>query len=150
MSEIPFTPTTLAKLCGCSEGTIYRMIADGEIKSFKLGDRLVRIPANEGEKAKSIVGRMLEKRGRRAQKHRVYFVRCGGFIKIGLATNVRKRLLCLQTHSPHEMTLLMDSHGSVAVEREYHKRFATNHHKNEWFRLEGDLLVYLRDMGCDV
>jgi len=43
----PFTPADLAQRWGCDRGSIYSMIASGRIGHFKLGAKLVRIPANE-------------------------------------------------------------------------------------------------------
>ena len=45
MSETIYTPKTLAERWQCDEKLIYRMIADGRLKGFKLARKLLRITA---------------------------------------------------------------------------------------------------------
>lgn len=45
----PFTPGSLAKEWGCSERLIRNLIAAGELQAFKLGEKLLRIPAAAAE-----------------------------------------------------------------------------------------------------
>jgi len=40
-----FTPATLAKAWGCSERHVRNLLNEGEIEHFKLGKKLIRIPA---------------------------------------------------------------------------------------------------------
>ncbi|MBX3504485.1 MAG: excisionase family DNA-binding protein [Parvibaculum sp.] len=53
MEARPFTPETLAARWGCTSKTIRRMIRRGEIRSFTVGARLVRIPADEVERVEA-------------------------------------------------------------------------------------------------
>jgi excisionase family DNA binding protein len=46
---LPFTPTTLAVRWQCSERHIRNLIASGELPSFRLGGKLLRIRAEDVE-----------------------------------------------------------------------------------------------------
>lgn len=46
----PFTPETLAERWECSPRHIRKLIGSGEIAAFRLGGKLVRIPAEEVER----------------------------------------------------------------------------------------------------
>lgn len=48
----PFTVRTLAAYWGCSEGVIRKHIADGRLRSFRIG-ALIRIPYEEVERFKA-------------------------------------------------------------------------------------------------
>jgi len=43
----PFSPKQLAERWGCTRQFIHKLIRKGEIKAFKLGGNLLRIPAEE-------------------------------------------------------------------------------------------------------
>ena len=49
MIKRPDTPATLAEEWGCSERMIRNLIASGELRAFRLGQKLVRIPADAAE-----------------------------------------------------------------------------------------------------
>lgn len=49
MSAKPFTASTLAARWECSEGLIYKMIAQGRLRSFRIGT-LIRISQEEVER----------------------------------------------------------------------------------------------------
>lgn len=64
----------------------------------------------------------------------VYFI--GGElgpVKIGMASNVKRRLRDLQMASPIELAILATVEGPPLLEREYHKRFAAHRLHGEWF-----------------
>jgi hypothetical protein len=90
------------------------------------------------------------KRGARKLKPRraagVYFVRCGDFVKIGYATYWSKRLGILKIGNPHPMQLLFFVCEDRQLEIDYHIRFAAQWHRGEWFRCEGALGQFLRDI----
>lgn len=46
---LPFTPTTLAERWQCSERHVRNLIASGELRSFRLGGKLLRIRAEDVE-----------------------------------------------------------------------------------------------------
>lgn len=63
----------------------------------------------------------------------VYFVECGGRIKIGYSTNVEARMKALETGAPHSLTLLATIPGSQGFERAIHSVLGAHRHKGEWF-----------------
>ena len=46
MAETFLRPTEVARACGVSRQTIYKLIADGELPSVRIGNS-VRVPADE-------------------------------------------------------------------------------------------------------
>jgi excisionase family DNA binding protein len=47
MGDPPFSPKLLAKRWGCSPQFVHKLIRKGELKAFKLGEKLLRIPMEE-------------------------------------------------------------------------------------------------------
>jgi excisionase family DNA binding protein len=47
LPDPPFTPKMLAQRWGCSRQYIHTLLQQGRLKSFRLGERLVRISAEE-------------------------------------------------------------------------------------------------------
>lgn len=82
----------------------------------------------------------------------VYFIGFGerGPIKIGYASNVRRRLHCLQTAYVGRLRLLGKVHGSapamLALEAELHAKFAHLRLRGEWFSDGDDLLAYIKEI----
>lgn len=77
----------------------------------------------------------------------VYFVRCGSFVKIGRAKDVKARIASAATFVPYELELLHLEPTSpdqlAAREAAYHVQFAALRHRGEWFRLDGALQSFL-------
>lgn len=82
---------------------------------------------------------------------KIYFVRDGGFVKIGRsATGAERRRDQLATGNPRELVLLGCIRGGVDNERELHTRFAALRvpgRKKEWFHLDGELRAWLEAVG---
>lgn len=77
----------------------------------------------------------------------VYFIQCGGLVKIGSASDVRARLSNLQVASAAPLTLLaIIPNEAPNNEFALHKRFHQHHHRGEWFRLEGELASFVGDL----
>jgi hypothetical protein len=76
----------------------------------------------------------------------VYFVRCPatGLVKIGYATNVRKRLAGLQTGSAAKLELLCTVDPVRYPERTLHHRFRADRVHGEWFRPSEAMRRFLR------
>lgn len=75
----------------------------------------------------------------------VYFVQCGPFVKIGMARDVRSRLLALQLGNPFPLRFLGaigDGQSLGSLEAQCHARFAKFHRRGEWFWLEGELKAF--------
>ena len=66
----------------------------------------------------------------------VYFIQSGkrGPIKIGVATNVRKRLDALQTGSPYRLRLRATVPGDLYTEGVYHRMFSEHRMAGECFK----------------
>lgn len=87
----------------------------------------------------------------RSKSSQTYFIQAdnGGPIKIGRASNIRKRLASLQCSHSRMLVLLASMEGDH--EAEMHEKFAHLRIKGEWFRAEGELLDFLKsEFGCTV
>jgi hypothetical protein len=73
----------------------------------------------------------------------VYFIRCGDYVKIGVASCVVSRLRTLEAMNPLPLEVVRVIAGKRDVERAFHVRFAAYRHRDEWFRVEGDLADFL-------
>ena len=73
----------------------------------------------------------------------VYFLQCGEFVKIGIASRVQDRVRIIHSCSPHKMELLHVEPGGLKRERELHAEFAAYRHRDEWFIIAGRLAEYL-------
>jgi hypothetical protein len=77
----------------------------------------------------------------------VYFIAIHDYVKIGMASDVSSRFRDIKTASPYPVRLLgyMDTHNDKVVEKEIQNRFATLHHRGEWYHLTPELLEYIHD-----
>ena len=73
----------------------------------------------------------------------VYFVQSGhgGPVKIGIATDVKKRLSSMQTSNPVSLVLMAAVPGGLDLERELHARFNIGCIRNEWFKRDTPGLI---------
>lgn len=78
----------------------------------------------------------------------VYFIQAGsnGPIKIGIASNVHRRMALLQIGNPAQLTLLAIQPGGNREETALHRRFAACHLRGEWFNPDPLLLAYIRSL----
>jgi len=88
-------------------------------------------------------------KGRKALRMRrnsgfVYFLRSGDLIKIGFATNIRKRITDLQIANPGELVLLASMRGSPWIEKKLHHRFRSLRSRGEWFSSGPRLLDFIK------
>lgn len=68
----------------------------------------------------------------------VYFIQSGGFIKIGVAVNVLKRVKDLQTGNPNNISLVAHINArskqhAYSIENQLHRKFASYNKTGEWF-----------------
>lgn len=82
-----------------------------------------------------------------ANRTRIYVLRCGEFVKIGISQNVAKRVDHLRRANPYEVELIADFYGSLTEEAMLHVRFKAHRHRLEWFRHEGELAEWIKE-GC--
>lgn len=73
----------------------------------------------------------------------VYFLQCGGFVKIGLSKRPRQRLIALASVVPYEVDLILMLRGDRFLERRLHKRFEAQWHQNEWFLLDATIRSFI-------
>lgn len=78
----------------------------------------------------------------------VYFMRCGEFVKIGIAVCAESRQRDIQTNNPYEVVLLgtIPTDDAFKLERQFHARFWGLHHRREWFRYEGELREFVESL----
>jgi Meiotically up-regulated gene 113 len=81
----------------------------------------------------------------------IYFIRAGKTkaVKIGSAASeqsVRARMQILQTGNHQPLHLIALITAGYCSEGGLHRRFAKQHIRGEWFRLEGDLALLLADL----
>jgi|HubBroStandDraft_2_1064218.scaffolds.fasta_scaffold272150_2 hypothetical protein len=77
----------------------------------------------------------------------VYFILAPtlGLVKIGFSEDVGKRYNGLSHASPVELRFLHSIPGDVALERQFHERFAIYKTRGEWFKLTGGLATFLEE-----
>jgi hypothetical protein len=75
----------------------------------------------------------------------VYVIQSGQFTKIGVAVDVRERMVSLQIGNPVELVLLksIDTHEPFALERQIHAGIWKYHVRGEWFDLPKPVLDLL-------
>lgn len=78
-----------------------------------------------------------------SDEHMLYFIRMGSmpFVKIGVASNIGKRLKALQCASPLPLTIVGSVRGSFSEEAICHKILAKSRLLNEWFEANSALLL---------
>lgn len=78
----------------------------------------------------------------------IYFVRRGksGPIKIGITTNLERRLRVLQTGSDEQIDVLATVPGSAREEAELHGQWKALRRKGEWFEASSELLTFIESL----
>lgn len=79
----------------------------------------------------------------------IYFVKCGTFVKIGVAEDAKTRLSGLQCANPFDLELLGVVPGDMWTEDRLHRRFRTDHHRGDWFHLSDRLEAFIREYAVD-
>lgn len=78
----------------------------------------------------------------------VYFIGCEKHgIKIGVATNVEKRLATLRSCCPISLKVMATRPGGIDRERAYHKQFAEHRLHGEWFDPHPDILAEIERLS---
>ncbi len=77
----------------------------------------------------------------------IYFIRSGkDTIKIGYTADLKKRFKSLQAASAETLKIVGKIYGTQANEKELHKQFAHLRLHGEWFRLNSELLAYIKGL----
>jgi hypothetical protein len=77
----------------------------------------------------------------------IYFIRGGGFVKIGYSSEPTKRLDRLATASPFPLELWATTRGSVRSEHDLHRRFRSDRSHGEWFRITDRIRDYVEALS---
>lgn len=84
----------------------------------------------------------------KAVKRQVYFIQAEtGPIKIGVASDVRKRLGNLRGASPVPLTLLLSISGGPMAEYSFHHKFRAHRLHGEWFHPHPDILAEIERLS---
>lgn len=77
----------------------------------------------------------------------VYVVQAAiGVIKIGCSYQPHQRARMISAHSPAPVRLIAVIDGDGKAERSFHERFAAHRSHNEWFREEGEVVDFIREV----
>lgn len=89
-----------------------------------------------------------ERKAEDVKSYSVYFIQAGGdggFIKIGYAYDVLKRLENLRTGNALQLKILVTLPGGRDLEIQLHERFAEHRENREWFRPHEDILRFIEE-----
>lgn len=78
----------------------------------------------------------------------VYLLKCQDYHKIGIATDVQKRISGMQTGSPYPIMLVasVEVDNPLALEKELHSMYSHRHHRREWFALTEEDVEAIRSL----
>ena len=76
-----------------------------------------------------------------------YVMRCGDYVKIGHSIDPEKRRLSFTPGNPLEITIIATFPCGELYERFLHIKFKGHWHRDEWFRIEGDIAAWIAK-GC--
>ena len=90
------------------------------------------------------------------KNHSVYFAECEGFVKIGSANNVPKRLSYMQSSNPFEIKIIgtigcdcprktNSQNASCSREDQIQSMFQSVKIRGEWFRYSNELRAYIKN-----
>lgn len=63
----------------------------------------------------------------------LYALRCGDYVKIGVTSNLDRRLAALQVGNPYPITVVFTTDNEQGLEEFYHTLYAERHTRGEWF-----------------
>lgn len=84
--------------------------------------------------------------GLKPPRTRVYFIRSGNAVKIGVSDNVGKRIEQLKTSTHRKLRLVGLADGGIGLEKELHTRFAAYRIRGEWFKWCQEISEYVADL----
>lgn len=72
----------------------------------------------------------------------LYLLENGGYHKIGITSNLRKRVSVLQSGSPHEIVVVAanEVEDRLLWEKRLHEIFIEYHHRGEWYVLPDNIV----------
>lgn len=80
-----------------------------------------------------------------AQTTIVYFIECGGWVKIGHSSAGSWRIRYIQQYCPFRMRVLGEIAGGFRREQSIHKQFKHLRGIGEWFQATPELLAFIEE-----
>lgn len=75
----------------------------------------------------------------KGQEGDLYMIRVGAFVKIGVSTDVQRRLKDIESTCPYDAELVYFGKGEAGDEKLWHDIFKHRHHRGEWFHMPAGL-----------
>lgn len=126
-----------ARMAGIHPATMRNLVGRGALSYVQISPRRKCIPTNQltrtiADNLRAYADGVKELRSQQV----VYFMQAGedGPIKIGIASNLERRLFELQQGHYETLRILASTPGGLSLEREYHRDFAGDRIRGEWFR----------------
>lgn len=143
MSDAMLSHDEAALTLGVSQEALTELVRADDVRAYRFG-RHLRYSVSDVDGCAALRRASTWPAPRRG----VYFIRPGSqpFVKIGHATDVARRLDTLQTAHYEPLRVLRVVDGDRQRERWLHARFAAQHVRGEWFRIDGALAVYLLEI----
>ena len=126
------TVSEAARMLGVSEKTIRRRVKDGTLASERFGGLLRVRGTDDTEITKKNRVKVAEGL---PTENIIYFIRAGEETKIGVASNLERRMRALQTASPVELECIHAIPNAPGLESALHVAFKPWHLRGEWFAL---------------
>lgn len=81
-----------------------------------------------------------------SDEEKVYLITDGKHVKIGVAKNVVRRLIQLQTGSPKKLRIMHSFAAGFECEDTLHKLFSHLRIRGEWFKLTNEIRNYIHNV----
>lgn len=94
-----------------------------------------------------MVGRRVFSKPPASHPSAVYVIGFDQYVKIGFSTDAPSRIRALQDGVPIALKIHAVLRGTQKDERNLHRRFESYRARGEWFRLEGELKLWI-ESGC--
>jgi hypothetical protein len=81
----------------------------------------------------------------------VYYIQDSltGKVKIGFASNMKSRVVSIQSSCPGELRILASERGTVRDEKAIHEKFKHCRYRGEWFNSYPDLMLHISMLGSE-
>lgn len=99
-----------------------------------------------GKFSKSLSGSRFFGKKKIKFSQKVYFIRSGCKVKIGIAEFPEQRLKALSTGNGEQLELIGSCDGGRTLEKELHDRFSHLRTNGEWFNLTPEIFDAIREM----
>ena len=107
-----------------------------DIKASRLQHALNYVPTND------------------AEHHAVYIVQCGDFYKIGITTDIARRISNMRSNNPYKFDIILErwclsKTRALRIERLSHRRLAKWAHSGEWFHISDSEATQVLKIAAD-